>query len=124
MLERLSIIVVTIGIIGLGYLGYQYFVDTEEPGETPVSDVTGAPEAPEVITLEQVAERSSADDCWVVIDSVVYDLTDYIAEHPGGEANVINMCGADASGVFATEAGPHNEGNLQRLEQYVVGELE
>lgn len=124
MVERLSIIVVTIGIIGLGYIGYQYFVDTDEPEEITVSEIVEAPEAPEAITLEQVAERNSADNCWVVIDSVIYDLTDFTAEHPGGETNVINMCGADASDVFATEAGPHNEGNLQRLEQYVVGELE
>ena len=121
MLERVSIIVVTIGIIALGYIGYQYFFDTDEPEEISVSQIA---EAPEAVTMEQVAQRSSVDDCWVVIDDIVYDLAEFIAEHPGGETNVINTCGSDASEVFATEVGPHDEGNLQRLEQYVVGKLE
>ncbi len=124
MLERLSIIIVTVGIIGLGYLGYQYFVNIDDPEEISVSEVAESLVEPEVITRDQVAQRSSADDCWVIIDDVVYDLTDFIAEHPGGEVNVVNTCGSDASDVFAGEAGPHNEDNLLRLSTYIVGELE
>lgn len=121
MIERISIIVVTAGLIGLGYLGYQYFVDVDEPEEIAVSEVA---EAPAGYSMEQVAERDSADECWVVINDVVYDFTDYIAEHPGGETNVIGTCGTDASGVFAGDGGPHSQDNLQRLESYIVGEVE
>ena len=35
-------------------------------------------------TEDQVAEHWSEDDCWVIIDDKVYDLTSFIQEHPGG----------------------------------------
>ena len=121
MVERISIIVVTAGLIGLGYLGYQYLVDVDEPEEITVSEVS---EAPVDYSMEQVGERDSADECWVVINDVVYDFTDYIAEHPGGEVNVIDTCGTDASEVFSGDRSPHSQDNLQRLETYIVGEMQ
>ena len=38
----------------------------------------------ESFTEDQVAEHWSEDDCWVIIDGKVYDLTTFIYEHPGG----------------------------------------
>lgn len=37
-----------------------------------------------VYTLEEVAKHKSSDDLWIVIDGNVYDVTDYVEEHPGG----------------------------------------
>ena len=36
-------------------------------------------------TRGDVAQHSSKEDCWVIFDNVVYDVTDFIADHPGGE---------------------------------------
>lgn len=52
------------------------------------------------ITLAEVAEHSSSEDCWSVVDGTVYDLTGFISRHPAGAGAVIGMCGRDASGSF------------------------
>lgn len=46
------------------------------------------------ITLEQVAEHSKPDDCWLVIDGKVYDVTPFLDNHPGGPEIVTDHAGA------------------------------
>ena len=40
--------------------------------------------------LTQVALHNTAEDCWIVLDGGVYDLTKYIATHPGGKTIILN----------------------------------
>ena len=37
-----------------------------------------------LITAEQVQKHSTADDCWLVVNEVVWDMTSFASEHPGG----------------------------------------
>jgi hypothetical protein len=39
-----------------------------------------------VISLAELRRHASPDDAWVAIRGVVYDITDFIASHPGGTA--------------------------------------
>lgn len=41
-----------------------------------------------VYSRQHVAEHSSKGDFWVIINDGVYDLTDYLSEHPGGEKSM------------------------------------
>ncbi|CAK7203611.1 hypothetical protein SEUCBS139899_006348 [Sporothrix eucalyptigena] len=45
----------------------------------------------------EVAKHASATSCWVVIHGNVYDVTDYLGEHPGGQALLLKCAGADAT---------------------------
>ena len=49
-----------------------------------------------VYTLEEIAEHSSEDDCWLAIEGIVYDISEFLPEHPGGGDIVV-----DASGKYA-----------------------
>jgi len=49
------------------------------------------------IPMSEIAKHSTADDCWVVIDGRVYDITTYLKEHPGGACPVLIKAGEDAS---------------------------
>lgn len=80
---------------------------------------------PEIqFSLDDVAMHSTKDDCWQVIDGVVYDFTEYISsgEHPGGGA-MIKDCGTDASEVYKTRP-PHSEYATSLLPEYRIGILE
>jgi L-lactate dehydrogenase (cytochrome) len=53
-----------------------------------------------VIHRDEVAKHSTAEDCWVVINSMAYDLSTFSAEHPGGKGIIIKYAGRDASKAF------------------------
>ncbi|CAK7215342.1 hypothetical protein SBRCBS47491_002450 [Sporothrix bragantina] len=48
----------------------------------------------------EVAKHASASSCWVVIHDNVYDVTDYLGEHPGGQALLLKLAGADATSEY------------------------
>jgi len=52
------------------------------------------------ITLQEVSQHSSKDDCWVVINGMVYDVTRFLCDHPGGALPIIAVAGKDATQDF------------------------
>ncbi|MGJ9407473.1 cytochrome b5 domain-containing protein, partial [Nesterenkonia aurantiaca] len=59
----------------------------EAEGEQDSSD--------EALTMDQVEENDSPESCWAVMDGTVYDLTDWIEDHPGGADRIEGLCGTD-----------------------------
>ena len=55
------------------------------------------------LTMDEVARRNSPDECWTVVEGVVYDMTTFIARHPAGASDIKEMCGEDASEDFLGE---------------------
>ncbi|KAJ7070901.1 FMN-dependent dehydrogenase-domain-containing protein [Mycena amicta] len=52
-------------------------------------------------TLEQVASHNTPDNCWVIISNNVYDVTDFLKEHPGGASIILKYAGKDATLAYA-----------------------
>ncbi|KAF4972719.1 hypothetical protein FZEAL_9547 [Fusarium zealandicum] len=72
-------------------------------------------------TTLQVAEHNSPEDAWLVIHGKVYDVTEYLADHPGGADVLSEAAGLDASDEF-DNAG-HSEDAFEIMDQYCVGKL-
>jgi cytochrome b involved in lipid metabolism len=89
----------------------------EEAPSTPIDIASSA-----TIALTEVAQHSTADDCWSVVNGNVYDLTQWINEHPGGSGSIESMCGVDASTAFNNQ---HNgQGKPETaLESFQIGTL-
>lgn len=49
--------------------------------------------------LQKVASHNSRNDCWTVIGDKVYDITNFIPKHKGGEI-IIQLCGVDGTEMF------------------------
>ena len=64
-----------------------------------------------VVTAAELSEHTSQDDCWFVVDGKVYDVTNWLAQHPGGGA-VILGASADPSSSSAMFHAMH--GNAER----------
>ncbi|GAB1311446.1 hypothetical protein MFIFM68171_01656 [Madurella fahalii] len=53
-----------------------------------------------VFNAEEVTKHTSADSCWVVIHGNVYDVTEFLPEHPGGSRIILQLAGRDATAEF------------------------
>lgn len=53
-----------------------------------------------LLTAEEVAKHNSSESCWVIIHDQVYDVTDFLPEHPGGAAVVLRFAGQDATDEY------------------------
>lgn len=89
-----------------------------------------APEAAETIeasfSLDTLARHDHIDDCWMAIDGVVYDFTDYIARHPTAPEVMTIWCGRDASVGYHTKGigQPHSRRADALLGRYRIGVLD
>ncbi len=109
-------------------------IDNEDADEEEESDQTagGTSEAASGITMAEVGMHTSESDCWTVIEGSVYDITEYIPRHPGGE-EILQACGVDGTTLFTTrttEDGesvgsgePHSSKAQSQLAQFKVGDL-
>lgn len=50
--------------------------------------------------LSEVRKHNTREDCWVIVHGNVYNLLDFIEEHPGGVAILIKYAGKDATKAF------------------------
>jgi cytochrome b involved in lipid metabolism len=51
-------------------------------------------------TYEEVAEHNTEDDCWVVVNGQVLDVTKFLPDHPGGKGAIMLFAGKDATEEF------------------------
>lgn len=79
-----------------------------------------------VISLEELAEHNHADSCWKAIDGRVYDITDYIDDHPTPASVLTDWCGMESTeGWYDKGNGrPHSPGAQALLAQFDIGALE
>ena len=47
-------------------------------------------------SLSEVSQHNTKDDCWLVVADSVYDVTNFITDHPGGD-EILKGCGKDAT---------------------------
>lgn len=92
-------------------------------GESAPEGTSGEEAAAASFTMEEVAGHASAESCWAVIGGNVYNLTDWIAQHPGGPAPIEHLCGTDATTVFDSQHATSPRPN-EALTTFKIGVLE
>lgn len=81
----------------------------------------GGAQAATTYTAAQVAPHNTASDCWLIISGNVYDVTNFIPIHPGGNA-IVPYCGTDATTIFAQIHGTTGTA-ANDLPAYLIGVL-
>jgi len=73
------------------------------------------------IPLEEIKKHSKRGDIWVAIQDKVYNLSEFINEHPGGEEVLLEVAGKDATTEF--EDVGHSEDAKKLMKKYIVGDF-
>ncbi|KAI5479752.1 hypothetical protein MNV49_003015 [Pseudohyphozyma bogoriensis] len=72
-----------------------------------------SPTGPRVIHANEIAEHKNIErGLWIVIGSVIYDITEYLHEHPIGPKALFHHAGEDITAVFNKL---HKPDSLERL---------
>ncbi|KAI1452139.1 FMN-dependent dehydrogenase-domain-containing protein [Annulohypoxylon moriforme] len=58
------------------------------------------------ISVNEISQHRSLNDLWLVVDNVVYDLSHFAPEHPGGVAVLLQHAGRDATTGYAEVHSP------------------
>ncbi len=69
-----------------------------------------------------VSMHNNASSCYVIVGSNVYDLTDWISKHPGGQDNILKLCGTDGTELFTKQHGSFQKAK-DTLATYLIGDL-
>jgi alkylation response protein AidB-like acyl-CoA dehydrogenase len=70
---------------------------------------------------DEVAKHTSEDDVWFIIDSKVYDVSEFLDAHPGGEAVLRQVAGTDATTAFYNL---HRHEVLAKYEDVCIGTIQ
>lgn len=91
----------------------------------PLLDKNTAPNTiqakPGEITMRDVSGHSSSGDCYLAINGNVYDVSNYINQHPGGRRTITDRCGKEVTNIFARI---HSNRAWDILDNYKIGELD
>lgn len=93
------------------------------PQVTPSSQNTST-SGPSVVayTMAEISLHASERDCWTTVNGNVYDVTAWIAKHPGGASAILSLCGTDGSGSFNGQHGGQRRPESE-LASFIIGTL-
>ncbi|CAJ1953444.1 unnamed protein product [Cylindrotheca closterium] len=74
-----------------------------------------------VFSMEEVRRHNSAESAWLVVGDKIYDATEYIRIHPGGEMSILRKSGGvvDCTQDFHF----HSKAGKKVWDRYYVGKL-
>ncbi|KIP09755.1 hypothetical protein PHLGIDRAFT_102296 [Phlebiopsis gigantea 11061_1 CR5-6] len=77
-----------------------------------------------IYTHEDLAAHSTAESCWISHNGKVYDVTNFLKDHPGGDDYILSFAGKDVAAVMKNpEEHDHSESAYDMLEEMVIGRV-
>lgn len=97
--------------------------DGDNVSDPSGSDSTTMPPIPTGgFTMAEVETHNSEDSCWTVVRGNVYDVTNWVPDHPGGRRAILSLCGTDGTAAFEGQHGG-KDGPESRLTEFAIGSL-
>ncbi|OTB06189.1 hypothetical protein M426DRAFT_55663 [Hypoxylon sp. CI-4A] len=59
-----------------------------------------------LISVDEISQHRSLNDLWLAVDGIVYDLSQFAPEHPGGAAVLLQHAGRDATAAYTEVHSP------------------
>jgi cytochrome b involved in lipid metabolism len=125
-MKKELLIAILLGIAGIVFLGFVLTNASKKKipiqEQTQTSTPTSIQNQTQTFTAKDVATHATTNNCYMIVNGSVYNLTNYLSEHP---TDISSYCGTDATVVFNTRGGkgPHDAKATNRLETMFVGTL-
>ncbi|ODV60213.1 L-lactate dehydrogenase (cytochrome) [Ascoidea rubescens DSM 1968] len=74
-------------------------------------------------SISEVKKHDNANDCWVIVNNKIYDVTEFLPEHPGGQKIILKFAGKDCTKKFEQIHPPDTLDKYLAPEKY-LGEVE
>lgn len=133
-MKKNTIILITITLVLLALIGAGVWTLVNRPNNQrpEAAQDTAVDQQNKTFTMAEIATHNSKTDCWTVISGQVYELTDFVNRHPGGN-EVVRACGIDATTLFTSRTAedgqpigsgtPHSQVAQEQLDQLKIGSL-
>ena len=76
---------------------------------------------PKEYSYKDISKHDSKDDCYVVYNYKVYDISSFIKKHPGGKDVLLEYAGKDITKAF--DDANHSDDALEKMEKYYKGDI-
>ena len=100
----------------------QPLVAEESDAKFPVPDKVRK-QLPKIDRME-LALHHTREDCWVVINDYVYDITNFLDKHAGGDTIMLAYAGRDVSAHFNTIVAHQKPAIGKLMDKMLVGQYE
>lgn len=74
--------------------------------------------------LSQLASHNNKQDCWILYQGHIYNITSFFGSHPGGDTIMLTYCGGDATAGFNSKEenppNPHSGSATALLQQFLI----
>jgi cytochrome b involved in lipid metabolism len=74
-----------------------------------------------ILSLEDVSYHCQPHDAWMVVYDRIYDVTEYLRRHPGGEEVMLEYVGYDATMAFRGVG--HSAAATRAMAKFLIGIL-
>lgn len=75
-------------------------------------------------SIKQVEKHASQDSCWVIYQDKVFDVTEFMQDHPGGDDLIMDYAGKDVTSVMKDVLEhEHSDSAYEILSEYCVGSV-
>lgn len=78
------------------------------------------------ITMDEIRSHNSQSSCWTSINGKVFDVTNFISSHKGGE-RILAVCGIDGTDLFTGKSPMgrvHSKVAVKLLSKMQIGTLQ
>ncbi|KIM40332.1 hypothetical protein M413DRAFT_28816 [Hebeloma cylindrosporum] len=72
-----------------------------------------------LIPGQTVAKHDNRNSCWIIVHGKVYDVTDFLDEHPGGSKIILKYAGKDATEAYEPIHPPDAIQNNLPIEKHI-----
>ncbi|KAJ1024426.1 hypothetical protein NDA18_004593 [Ustilago nuda] len=77
-----------------------------------------------LFSADDVAKHNISTDCWVIHRGKVYDVTDFVQDHPGGDDLILQYAGKDMQNVMDDpQEHSHSDSAYELLDEHIIGRL-